>query len=88
MELLVYAIVAGCLAWAASAGLLAVRYCEWHGASVNPAILGIEMLKCLSCYKKLTREETGHVGSLFYHFVIPINAALVLAIVLLVVELS
>ena len=31
-------------------------------------------------YKKITLEETGRVGSLFYHWVIAINAALILGI--------
>ena len=31
-------------------------------------------------YKKITLEETGKVGPLFYHWVIAINTALVLAI--------
>jgi hypothetical protein len=35
-------------------------------------------------YKKITLEETGKVGSLFYHWVIAINTALVLAIAAIV----
>jgi hypothetical protein len=31
-------------------------------------------------YKKITREETGKVGSLFYHYVIAANVALVFAL--------
>lgn len=77
--LIVIAVI--CVAWAIVAGLSAVRYCQARGMSVNPAILGIEMLKGLSRYRRLTREETGHVGPLFYHYVIPINAALLIVIV-------
>jgi hypothetical protein len=35
-------------------------------------------------YKKITLEETGKVGPLFYHWVIAINTALVLAIATIV----
>ena len=35
-------------------------------------------------YKKITLEETGKVGPLFYHWVIAINTALVLAIAAIV----
>jgi hypothetical protein len=35
-------------------------------------------------YKKITLEETGKVGSLFYSWVIAINTALVLAIAAIV----
>ena len=31
-------------------------------------------------YKKITLEETGKVGSLFYHYVIAVNIALVFAL--------
>ena len=85
MVFLVSVIAIGCVAWAVVAGLLAVRYCERRGISVNPVLLSIEMLKCLSQYRKLTRGETGQVGPLFYHYVIPINTALVLVIILVIV---
>jgi hypothetical protein len=88
MAYLISVIAIGCVAWALVAGLRAVRYCERRGIAVNPLFLSIEMLKCLSQYRKLTREETGQVGPLFYHYVIPINAALVLVIVLLVAMLT
>ena len=42
------------------------------------------ILKYLSQYRRVTLEETGRVGSLFYHYVIPLNMALVLTIVLVV----
>jgi hypothetical protein len=35
-------------------------------------------------YKKITLNETGKVGPLFYHWVIAINTALVLAIATIV----
>ena len=75
---------AACMIWAVVAGLMAVRYCQAHGTTVNPVLLRWEVLRCLSIYRKLTRELTGHVGPLFYHFLIPINAALVLVIIMLV----
>ena len=42
------------------------------------------ILKYLSQYRRVTLEETGQVGSLFYHYVIPLNIALVLMIILVV----
>ena len=35
-------------------------------------------------YKEITKKETGKVGSLFYHWIISINTALVFAILALV----
>jgi hypothetical protein len=86
MAYLISTIAIGCVAWAVVAGLLAVRYCERRGISANPVMLSMELLKCLSQYRKLTREDTGQVGTLFYHYLIPINAALVLFIILLVAK--
>lgn len=37
-------------------------------------------------YKKLTTQETGHAGTLFYHWVISINVALAAAVVALVLR--
>lgn len=42
------------------------------------------VLKYLHEYAKLTREETGRVGPLFYHYVVPLNVALIVIIVLAV----
>jgi len=75
-----------CVAWAVVAGLLAIRYCAKRGIEVNPVLLGIEMLRCLSRYRKLTHDEIGHIGPLFYHYVVSINAALVVGVALLIVR--
>ena len=36
----------------------------------------------------ITREETGRVGPLFYHYVVPLNVALVIVIILVIFEWS
>ena len=77
-----------CVVWAVVAGLSAMSFCQRRGIRVNPVFLSIEMLNCLSQYRKLTRAETGHIGLIFYHYVIPINTALVLVVVLLVVRFA
>jgi hypothetical protein len=38
-------------------------------------------------YKKITMEETGKVGSLFYHWLIAINTALVFGIAAIISKL-
>jgi len=82
------AVAAVCVVWAIVAGLSAVGYCRKHGISVNFLFLRIEMLKCLSRYRTLTRAETGHVGPFFYHYVISINIALALILILVVIQLA
>lgn len=85
---LAIAAIAVCVVWTVVSGLLAAGYCNRHGISVNPMLLRIEALRCPSQYRKLTRAETGYVGRLFNHCVIPINIALVLVIVLLVIRFA
>ena len=45
------------------------------------------ILKYLHQYSKITREEKGRVSPLFYHYVVPLNVALVLAVAMAVVAL-
>jgi hypothetical protein len=42
------------------------------------------ILSYLHQYAKVTRQETGRIGPLFYHYVVPLNLALVLAVAMLV----
>jgi hypothetical protein len=43
------------------------------------------ILKYVYQYVKITRQETGRIGPLFYHYVVPLNVALVLAVAMLVI---
>ena len=46
------------------------------------------IFKYVSQYRKITREETGKVGNLFYLWIISINLALVCAVVGLIMRAS
>ncbi len=37
-------------------------------------------------YKKITEEETGNTGHLFYHWLIAINTALVFAVIAIILK--
>jgi hypothetical protein len=74
-----------CAVWAVVASLLIARDLDKRGIPVNFLWLRVMILKYLHQYSKITQEETGRVGPLFYHYVVPLNVALVLAIVLVVV---
>jgi hypothetical protein len=73
-----------CGVWAVAANLLIARDLERRGVHVSYLWLRVMMLKYLSQYRRVTLEETGRVGSLFYHYVIPLNLALVLTIMLVI----
>ena len=68
--------------------VLIARDLEKHGISVDFLWLRVMILKYLDEYRKVTLEETGRVGPLFYHYVIPLSVALALVIILVVLELG
>jgi len=51
-----------------------------RGIKTPYPFMGVLMFRNLHRYRKITVNETGKVGLLFYSFVIPINAAWILAI--------
>lgn len=71
-----------CVIWAVVAALLIAADLSKRGVKVNFIWLRVLILKYLHEYSKITREETGRVGPLFYHYVVPLNIALVVVVVL------
>lgn len=71
-----------CVVWAGVASILIAADLSKRGVSVSIIWLRLMILKYLHEYSKITREETGRVGPLFYHYVVPLNVALVIVIVL------
>ena len=84
MPVLLICSILVCGVWAVAASLLIARDLERRGVCINYLWLRVMVLKYLSQYRRVTLQETGHVGSLFYHYVIPLNIALALAIILVV----
>ncbi|MFH1501644.1 MAG: hypothetical protein ABIG03_01225 [Candidatus Eisenbacteria bacterium] len=76
------ALAAVCGVWGVVAALLIAADLRKRGVPVSYLWLRILILKYLGQYAKLTQEETGRVGPLFYHYVVPLNVALVLCVVL------
>jgi hypothetical protein len=73
-----------CVIWAVVAAVLIAADVRRRGVSVSFVWLRLMILRYLHEYARLTREETGRVGPLFYHYVLPLNVALVIVIVLAV----
>jgi hypothetical protein len=74
-----------CVVWAVVAAILITANLHKRGIPVSVIWLRVMILKYLHEYARVTREETGRVGPLFYHYVVPLNVALVLMIVLVIV---
>jgi hypothetical protein len=71
-----------CVAWAVVAAVLIVANLHRRGVPISFIWLRFMVLEYLHEYAKVTREETGRVGPLFYHYVVPLNVALVVMIVI------
>ena len=86
MNLLVIVIVS-CGVWAVVASILIARDLQNRGEPVSFFWLRVMILQYLADYNRITTAETGRVGPLFYHYVVPLNLALALAIVLALTSL-
>jgi hypothetical protein len=74
-----------CALWAGIASVRIARYVQIRGIKVNYLLLRLMIFKYLSQYREISRNETGRVGPLFYHYVVPLLVALLLAIVIIVI---
>jgi hypothetical protein len=79
MEILI-GLLLTCAAWAVVAAVLIARDLELRGIPVSYPWLRLFVLKYVHQYVVITRNETGRVGSLFYHYVVPLNLALALVV--------
>jgi len=52
-----------------------------HGIKINYVFLRLFLPKYIHQYRKLTVEENGKPGNLFYAFIVSMNLALVFAII-------
>lgn len=68
------------VAWYIVSGIMIFNWLQKKGERVYFVFLNFMLPFYANSYKKITLEETGKVGSLFYHWLIAINAALVLGV--------
>ena len=60
--------------------IMIVHEVSKRGVKINYFLLRLYIIKYVHQYKKLTLEETGRVGPLYYPCVISVNLTLILAI--------
>ena len=68
------------VAWFIIAGIMIVNELLKRNQKVSFVFIKLMLPVYAHRYKKITLEETGRVGYLFYHWVIAINTALILGI--------
>ena len=84
-----FAAIAGiALVWFIVASMIIVNELMKRGHKIQFIFIKAMIPIYAHCYKKITREETGTVGSLFYHWIISINAALVFAVASIITILT
>jgi SAM-dependent methyltransferase len=66
---------------------LIARALERDGVTTPFPFLGLFIFRNLRRYSQSTRAKTGQTGPLFYSYVVPINAALILVVIALVLFL-
>jgi hypothetical protein len=66
--------------------MLIVHELQKRNVKINFFLLRLFLLKYANQYKEMTQRETGKVGTLFYGWIVSINAALIFAILGLVLR--
>ena len=73
-------LAAACIVWYVVATIRIMDYVQKKGVKINWFLIRLLLPSYVGKYQKLTREETGKTGPLFYHWITSINAALVFAV--------
>ena len=68
--------------------LMIASFLSKHGIKINYVFLRLYILKYIHQYRKLTVEENGKPGKLFYAFVVSMNLALVFAAIGIVLKIT
>ena len=61
--------------------LMITSFVSRHGIKINYVFLKLYLLKYVHQYRKITVEENGKPGNLFYAFIVSMNLALVFTII-------
>jgi hypothetical protein len=78
------AMAVACGLWAGVSAVLIARALDANGVKTPFPFLGVLIFRNLHRYSEMTRQTTGRIGPLFYSYVVPVNAALVLVMMALV----
>ncbi len=70
----------GCIIWSITSLMLMMNKVSRSGTKVRFLLITLLFFRYISVYEDLTRKETGRIGPLVYHFVIPLWIALLLVI--------
>ena len=83
---LILAIV--CVLCGVVSSVLIIAFLFKRGNKINYLLIRIYIYKYINQYRKITIEETGKVGSLFYSFIVSFILALLFAIVGMILKIN
>lgn len=61
--------------------IMIVSFLSKRGIKINYLLLRLYIIKYIHQYRKITMEENGKPGNLFYAFIVSMNLALVLTVI-------
>jgi len=88
MSTLFFILALICVGWGIAASIMITSFLSERGIKINFPLFRLFIFKWVGQYRKITIEETGKPGPLFYSFITSWNVALVLAIVGIVFEVT
>ena len=59
-----------------------------RGVKINYVFIKLHIIKYIHQYRKLTEEETGKPGNLFYFFIVSMNLALIFTVIGVILKYS
>lgn len=65
-----------------------IRELEKRNIKINFLFIRFLIFKYVNMYKKITLEENGRIGPLFYYWIYSINSVIVLAIIGLIFQVT
>ena len=77
-----------CVLWGVASSVLIISFLSKRGIKINYLLLRIYIYKYVNQYRKITIEETGKVGPLFYSFITSFILALIFAIAGIVLKIT
>jgi hypothetical protein len=74
--------------WGIATSIMITSFLSKRGIKINFLLIRLFIFKWVGQYRKITIEETGKPGPLFYWFITSWNVALVFAIIGIILEVT
>ena len=75
-----------CVIWSVVTAIRIAEFLDKRGLKTPFPFWGFYIFRNMGRYREVTIQETGKIGLLYYQYIIPINAALLLALVALAIR--